>query len=170
MGRFVEISAAQLLSCLREVGQKVTAAGGHCEESVQGREVVFTLHHHAVGSNAVVRVYTTLTHGASRLRECDSDAMRVVVGVERLDKFKPLGKSRKILRTAPAGLPESERPQACLDRLVEAIREKYVSVKSVPLCPDCGAPMVLREPKKGQTFVPFFGCSDFPRCRGSLSR
>lgn len=167
MGRFVEISAAQLLDCLREVGLKVTAAGGHCEESVQGREVVFTLHHHAVGSNAVVRVYTTLTHGASRLRECDSDAMRVVVGVERLGKFKPLGKSRKILRTAPAGLPESERPHACLDRLVEAIRDQYKAVRQVPECPQCGSPMALRQPKKGQDFRPFFGCVDFPRCKGS---
>jgi hypothetical protein len=27
-----------------------------------------------------------------------------------------------------------------------------------PVCPECGAPMRLREPKKGQTWTPFYGC------------
>ena len=30
-------------------------------------------------------------------------------------------------------------------------------------CPDCGAPMILREGKKGK----FFGCSNFPQCKHS---
>jgi len=34
-----------------------------------------------------------------------------------------------------------------------------------PVCPVCGKQMVLR--KNRQTNEPFFGCSDFPRCRGT---
>ncbi|MFW6082640.1 MAG: topoisomerase DNA-binding C4 zinc finger domain-containing protein, partial [Chloroflexota bacterium] len=38
-----------------------------------------------------------------------------------------------------------------------------------PACPNCGAPMVLREvtregPRKGEQF---WGCPNFPRCRGT---
>lgn len=168
MGRFVEISAEELYGCLHGVGDKVKEAGGTYTEKVHGREVVVELGHHS-GSAAVVRVYTTLTEGASRLRACDSDAIRVVVGVEHNGRFRPLGKSRKVLRTAPTRLPEAERPQACLDRLVDAIRGQYKAVRQVPSCPKCGAPMALRSPKKGQDYRPFYGCIDFPNCRGSLN-
>ncbi len=34
-----------------------------------------------------------------------------------------------------------------------------------PACPQCGKQMVLRH--NGQSGEPFFGCSDYPRCRGS---
>ena len=36
-----------------------------------------------------------------------------------------------------------------------------------PLCPKCGAPMVLRTASKGENVdKKFWGCSDFPKCRG----
>lgn len=35
-----------------------------------------------------------------------------------------------------------------------------------PTCPDCGATMTLRKPKPGQTWQPFYGCSNYPRCKG----
>lgn len=34
-----------------------------------------------------------------------------------------------------------------------------------PECPKCGAPMVLRKSYRG----PFYGCSTYPECRGSVS-
>jgi DNA topoisomerase-1 len=36
-----------------------------------------------------------------------------------------------------------------------------------PYCPECGAQMVLRKPKKHQDYDPFWGCSQYPECRGS---
>ena len=164
--RFVEITAAALLAALRTVCEKVAAAGGSFEETTHGREVVFDLHHHS-GAPSVVRVYTTLTQGADVLRACDSDAMRVVIGVEQDGRFRPLGKTRKILRTAPNNIHPDDRPGVCIDRLVAAVREAYSDVRSVPPCPDCGAPMALRKPKKGQTFKPFYGCVNYPRCRAT---
>lgn len=114
-----------------------------------------------------MRVYTTLTKGAEVLRECDSDAMRVVVGcLDDSGKFWPLGKSRKILRTAPRDA--ADRPQACLDRLVQAIRDGYGDIKKVPTCPKCGTPMAIRKPKKnGKQFSPFFSCVRWPSCNGT---
>lgn len=36
-----------------------------------------------------------------------------------------------------------------------------------PRCLDCGAIMLLRKPKPGALWDPFWGCSDFPGCRGT---
>jgi len=39
-----------------------------------------------------------------------------------------------------------------------------------PACPECGKhPMILREPKPGKTFDPFWGCANYPACKGSLN-
>jgi restriction system protein len=39
----------------------------------------------------------------------------------------------------------------------------------VPLCPACRIPMVRRDPKpQGKAFRPFWGCSNFPRCRQTV--
>jgi hypothetical protein len=165
--RFVEITALALLNSLRAVGDKIVSAGGSYQETVQGREVVFEYNHHS--GRGALRVYTTLTEGADRLRACDSDAMRVVVGVIFDGEFRPLGKSRKVLRTAPNNLHPEDRPQACLDRLVETVREGYGQAHQIEVCPDCGCPMVLRRPKRGakKQFQPFYGCIDYPTCKAT---
>ena len=43
-----------------------------------------------------------------------------------------------------------------------------IRTKPVPYCPECGAQMVLRKakPHKWQ-FNPFWGCSQYPECRGT---
>lgn len=39
-----------------------------------------------------------------------------------------------------------------------------------PSCPDCGAQMILRRPpKKVTSWRPFWGCSRYPECRGTLN-
>jgi hypothetical protein len=166
---FVSITAIALLAALREVGEKITSAGGSYQEYVakKGTEVYFDFHHHS--GRGVVRVYTTLSNGADQLRACDSDAMRVVLGVIFDGEFKPLGKSRKVLRTARNDLHPQDRPQACLDRLVDTVREGYSHAHQIEVCPDCGCPMVLRRPKRGakKQFKPFFGCVDYPTCKAT---
>ena len=40
------------------------------------------------------------------------------------------------------------------------------STNTLPLCPSCGNPMVRRVAKRGsEAGQPFWGCSQFPRCR-----
>ena len=36
-----------------------------------------------------------------------------------------------------------------------------------PFCRDCGGQMYLRTPKPDQTWAPFWGCSQYPDCKGS---
>lgn len=41
-----------------------------------------------------------------------------------------------------------------------------IQTKPEPSCPKCGARMILRQPKPGQTWKPFWGCNRFPDCDG----
>lgn len=36
-----------------------------------------------------------------------------------------------------------------------------------PHCPDCGGRMKLRRPRPSQTWRAFWGCSQYPECRGT---
>lgn len=36
-----------------------------------------------------------------------------------------------------------------------------------PACPICGAKMVLRRPRPPKDFRPFWGCGQFPDCKGT---
>jgi len=46
----------------------------------------------------------------------------------------------------------------------ESFNGEATAEASTPDCPLCGAPMVLRQSRRGK----FYGCSTFPRCRGTL--
>ena len=42
-----------------------------------------------------------------------------------------------------------------------------IRLKPVPFCPECEQPMVLRQPKSDDSWPAFWGCSDYPRCKGT---
>ncbi len=46
---------------------------------------------------------------------------------------------------------------------------KGIILKPEPNCPKCGKLMKLRKPKEDQEWEPFWGCFDFPKCRGSVN-
>lgn len=165
MSRYVEVPFAAVLALVSEVRSGVESRGGSVQEGVQGREVVFDITPPKGGT--VVRFYTSAAKGAQVLRACDSDAVRVVVGVEHDGRFRPTHKSQKLLRTAPRDLTESERVDAFIGRVREALREGYrKALKGGHTCPDCGTPMALRKAKK--TGSEFLGCLAFPKCRATM--
>lgn len=43
--------------------------------------------------------------------------------------------------------------------------EEHADIPAIPMCPKCGAHMVLRIGKNGR----FWGCSKYPDCKGSLT-
>jgi disulfide bond formation protein DsbB len=47
------------------------------------------------------------------------------------------------------------------------IKMPVVITKPEPYCPICGAKMVLKRPKPNQDWKPFWGCSQYPDCKGS---
>lgn len=114
--RFVEVSRETLESFLVSKGFR---------RDVQNHEVVYIRDHH-IDPNVKVKVYTTLSVGAEQARNCGDDAIRVVTIFDNgRGKSFGVGKFPKLLRTAPAALPESERVQVLLDRLHERMREAY---------------------------------------------
>jgi hypothetical protein len=157
--RFVEVPADRLLGALRTIGEKVRAAGGSYAEGRAGREVVVDVV--PPGGLAMVRVYTSLALGASEARDCGKDAVRIVVGVDTPERFRPLEEGQKILRTAPAAA--EDRVGVFLERLRLEIRAAYGRAREIPTCPACGRAMALRSRKDGSGS--FYGCIGFPVCR-----
>jgi hypothetical protein len=162
MSRFVEVPVAAVKDLIKEVALGVNSRGGKVVRSLHGREVVYDVHHPRSGG--IVRLYTSAADGAEILRGCDADAVRVIIGVELDGEFRPTHKSQKLLRTAPQKLPQSERVEAFITRVREALRMAYRKAgKSRPHCPDCGTPMALRKAKK--TGNEFLGCLAYPECK-----
>jgi hypothetical protein len=64
-------------------------------------------------------------------------------------------------------LPAEESAEMQQPNIVNAQEE---TAQVVPVCPKCGAPMVLRTVKKEGEHQgkQFYGCSTFPKCRGIL--
>jgi len=163
--RFVDVPADALLGELRAIAGAVRDKGGNVNEGVQGREVVFDIG--PPGGSTVVRVYTSLAVGEGAVRDCGEDAVRLVLGATLAGdggpRFKPLGESRRIYRTAPKGTAD-ERVAVFVKRLRDAIREFYVLALHVPKCPSCKGSMARRASKDGRSF---FGCVKYPECRGT---
>ena len=44
-----------------------------------------------------------------------------------------------------------------------------IRTKPEPYCLECDAKMILRRPSGNQTWDPFWGCSQYPDCRGTRS-
>jgi ssDNA-binding Zn-finger/Zn-ribbon topoisomerase 1 len=42
-----------------------------------------------------------------------------------------------------------------------------IRTKPEPTCPDCGAKMILRYPPEGASWKTFWGCMDYPDCKGA---
>lgn len=56
-------------------------------------------------------------------------------------------------------------------RHAKHVKEVAEKRQSNPRCPRCRSPMILREAKKGQNIgKKFWGCSNFPKCRGVLQK
>ena len=41
-----------------------------------------------------------------------------------------------------------------------------IQTKPEPTCPECGTKMILRRPRRNQSWKPFWGCTCFPNCKG----
>ena len=161
--RFVKIQSSILLATLHTICDKVLQKRGTSYQETVGREVVFNIFPHNQ-SPYFIRIFTTISFGNDIVRECNSDAMRVIICTMVDDKVMPVDKPQKILRTAPQNAPN--RQQVCIDRLVGTIRRAYAKALKMPTCPRCSAPMKLRSSKRGNEFL---GCTRWPACAGTVS-
>lgn len=64
---------------------------------------------------------------------------------------------------AHRALNDCRMNQFLYEKLAEEMQHPGPNVKLAPACPKCGSPMVLREGRFGS----FYGCSNYPDCRGT---
>jgi len=160
--RFVDVPADRLQESLDVIGNLVEARGGSSRWTSSGRERVWELTLPPNGTARIIRVFTSMAIGATAVRDCGKDAVRVVVGFGDPDKggdFRPLEKGQKILRTAPRDA--EDRVGVFLERLRDQLRKAWVRANRIKACPDCGKPMAQRKGRNG----PFLGCTGYPECR-----
>ncbi len=100
-----------------------------------------------------IRVYSSVAYGQTR--DVGEDAIRVQLIDENTNyPVRVHGEKRgykvgkRINRTAPNGIPESERTASLLKRVYERCEEFWVLVQK-NLCPDCGIIMANRTGKFG---------------------
>lgn len=141
MARFQTISETEMDLFLKEKGFSAITLQGTTEK-VYGK---------LVAKDICLRVYSSIESGTSR--ECGEDAIRVVLASRQKTGIKIVGSSRRVNRTKNW----RDNLQKRLDSWFEMLG---------PACPKCSATMVDRNGAYGD----FWGCSNFPECKGILRK
>lgn len=107
-----------------------------------------------------LRVYTSVV--VNRSRSVGEDAIRIVLLYRAL-------KTGKVLPVHLENVPRVNRTPGWQVRVAERV-ELLRSMKHLPACPTCGAPMTAIRPRAGQKFDPFLSCILFQTgvCNGTL--
>lgn len=142
MSRFQPISLTEMQEFLEPQGFKIIP------NLPKTREIVFGK---VVAPDLCLRIYTTI-EPSGESRDCGSDAIRFVLvwrNPETSD-VKKIGGDKKCLRVTGW----RENMQKRIDRWNEMKGQD---------CPRCGSPMCLRNGRNGK----FYGCSQYPNCKGT---
>ncbi|MDR7192007.1 restriction endonuclease [Luteimonas terrae] len=121
--------------------------------------------------NVVREMYGLLTHhGAHAVRivtvgSFTRDAARFTAGkpIELIDGATLLAMIREIQEEAR--IPESRPMPTPAPRIAPAFNTPAPNLAATPGCPRCGSAMVERSNRRANTT--FWGCSAFPKCRGT---
>jgi len=119
-------------------------------------EVVFAKGLHIEGEGwklpLSIRIYTSIEGVVSR--GVGEDAIRVSVWTKQQNTPVMLCGSKRVHRV--------EHWRENLAKRLDAWRDMLDQT-----CPRCKAPMILRKPKNGQHWQPFYGCCRYPDCKGT---
>lgn len=108
--RFVEVPAAA-------IRERLAAAGFRLLPMSSGEEVYERAHDR--DSRYVVKVYSSIQRGATGVRACGADAIRVVALLVTPRKTYPIFKSARVYRTGTV--------EGVLGRMIERAREAYAT-------------------------------------------
>jgi hypothetical protein len=164
--RFVQIRDVDMFPVLNEIGEAIVSKGGtFARESQPGREVLYTFTPPTKTKDIHFTVYTSIVEkgGSGDARGCGEDAVRIIFHTRFGGTFRKFG-GFTVYRTAPKA-SEEDRVYLFMERFKDKVRDAYRIIMTTPRCPECYAPMVLRNGRAGN----FWGCCTFPRCRGSMA-
>lgn len=88
---------------------------------------------------------------------CEKCGARMIVRTGRFGKFAACPNYPKCRNTKPLNVPENDVSDVSQDSGAAAPEENRV-------CPNCGAPMVLRQGRYGS----FYSCSRYPECKTTM--
>lgn len=151
--RYVDVGAEEFAALMRDCGFEEIAPARSYEERQWQRPLPMTAGGEAVESDLAVRVYSSLAPGSGTARKVGADAIRVVL--VHAATGRPVWSATRVHRT-----------QGWAERTRERMREAWRAAWQAPRCPDCRAPMVMRESRSSGSF---FGCVTYPTCRGTRS-
>lgn len=161
--KYVNLTAEDLFPVLNKVGEGIVQKGGsYARTADPGREVTYTFTPPTPRRDVSFTIYTSIGKSGSA-RGVGEDAIRIVIHTQVSGRFRAVGESIKIYRTASN--KTDDRVGAFIERFIDKIREVYKNVMTMPRCPECGAPMVMRVSSRGN----FLGCITFPQCRGTMA-
>lgn len=106
----------------------------------------------------------------NRLRPGIRTHLQHVRHVKEIIKSKKITQSNKVTSIKPDVFPEEDAPDVQEQIPSSHIEEDHDEEASSPDCPQCGSAMLLRAAKKGANAgQSFWGCSNYPKCRGIRS-
>jgi hypothetical protein len=111
-----------------------------------------------------LKVLTSVAADHASARGCGEDAIRVALYWQDAEGWeKPLGKGKRVNRCGGRDATAADVVARALDRAREVAKCRG----TLPACPDCGRPMVVRVAKNSGK--PFYGCIGFAAnvCRGT---
>lgn len=158
--RYIERSREEVTDLFLNMGfEEVDLPGTH--EVVFERKVVYqkswthenkvTAISNLVDTGLTVRVYTSVARNGTR--KCGADAGRVIL-VDR-ESGKGVWSSARCYRT-----------KNFLENMRSRCRDAWKAVATIPECPSCKSPMVVRK-RKGEKEPTFWGCCKYPECKGT---
>ncbi len=156
MTRYQAVSRGDFELAAIQLSAKEVDLGPRCKEIVYERDITTAS---GVDYPFKLRIYSSIDQRDNECRSKGKDAIRVLL-VSKKDG-KVVRKSQRINRVGDQVM------ERVLDRCRELFRYAIDPTNKCPKCED--GMLVLREPKRGQTWKAFKGCSSYPVCKGSRS-
>ena len=156
MAQYQAVSRGDFELAAIQLSAKEVDLGPRCKEIVYERDITTAS---GVDYPFKLRIYSSIDQRDNECRSKGKDAIRVLL-VSKKDG-KVVRKSQRINRVG------DDVMNRVLDRCRELFRAAIDPTNKCPTCED--GLLVLREPKRGQKWRAFKGCSNYPVCKGSRS-
>lgn len=148
MATYTNITLDEMAAHLEPQGFKPMTLDGTIE-LVWGK--VYHIDHVAVS----MRVYTGI-NPTGESRKVGKDAIRVYLFYRNAaGEIRKVGGTKRVHRVTGW--------KANLQSRIDGWKEQLG-----PLCPTCGAPTALRKPPGDAKWQPFYGCTNYPNCKGTI--
>lgn len=154
MAQYQAVSRGKVELYMMQLSAKEVDLGPRCKEIVFERDITTAS---GVEYPYKLRIYTSIDQRDNECRAKGKDAIRVMLVTK--DDGKVVIKSTRINRVG------DDVMERVLDRCRELFRYAIDPANKCPKCND--GVLVLREPRQGQKWRAFKGCSNYPICKGA---